>query len=135
MTTTKRVPRKRGTGTGSQRAETVALETVSVTCGFCGGTGRDPFGIMSPLSTCCVCGGTGTVSVETPYVRCAFCHGTGVYPHSRQTCTACSGVGVTPVPEPNKTCPHCLGTGADPHSEAGFYCLICHGTGIIEEGS
>jgi len=134
MTTTKRVPRKRGTGTGSQRAETVALETVSVTCGFCGGTGRDPFGIMSPLSTCCVCGGTGTVSVETPYVRCAFCHGTGVYPHSRQTCTACGGVGVSPVPEPNKTCPYCLGTGADPQSEAGFYCLTCHGTGVVEEG-
>ena len=115
-------------------SEVIAVETASVTCGFCEGKGRDPFGIMSSLSTCCVCGGTGTVSVETPYVRCAFCHGTGVYPRSRQTCTACSGVGVTPVPEPNKTCPHCLGTGAEPDSEMGFYCLTCHGRGVVEEG-
>jgi len=116
------------------KTETVATQRTPVQCAFCGGTGRDPFGIMSALSTCCVCGGTGTVSVETPYVRCAFCHGTGVYPRSRQTCTACSGVGVTPVPEPNKTCPHCLGTGVEPHSEGGFYCLTCHGRGVVEEG-
>ena len=115
------------------RTETVARQRASILCAFCGGTGRDPFGIISALSTCCVCGGTGTVSVETPYGRCAFCHGSGVYPRSRQTCTACGGVGVAPVPEPNKTCPYCLGTGADPDSEAGFYCLTCHGTGITGE--
>ena len=105
-----------------------------VECAFCQGKGRDPFGIMSALSTCCVCGGTGTVAIKTPYVRCAFCHGTGVYPHSHQTCTACGGVGMIPVKEPYKTCPHCLGTGVDPHSEAGFYCLTCRGVGVVEEG-
>jgi DnaJ-class molecular chaperone len=105
-----------------------------VRCAFCGGRGRDPFGIMSALSTCCVCGGKGKVSVETPYVRCAFCRGSGVYPGSRLTCTACGGVGVIPVREPDKTCPHCLGTGVDLCREAGLYCLICHGAGVVEEG-
>jgi DnaJ-class molecular chaperone len=89
---------------------------------------------MSPLSTCCVCGGNGKVSVQTPYRGCAFCNGAGIYPHSRLTCTACDGVGVSPVPEPKKTCPRCLGTGTHPHGEAGFYCLTCHGTGVVREG-
>jgi len=117
------------------RMETLVTQRASVLCAFCGGTGRDPFGIMSALSTCCVCGGTGSVSIKTPYIRCAFCHDTGVYPRSRQTCTACGGAGVIPVHEPNETCPRCLGTGADPQSGAGLYCLSCHGTGVVEEGS
>ena len=115
------------------KMQAIAIQKASVPCAFCGGNGRDPFGIMSALSTCCVCRGTGTVLIETPYVRCAFCQGSGVYPHSRQTCTACGGVGVSPVHEPSKTCPDCVGTGADPHSEGGFYCLTCHGTGVVEE--
>ncbi len=102
-----------------------------ITCAFCQGTGRDPFGIMSPLSTCCVCGGVGTVAIESPYVQCAFCNGTGVYPHSRLTCTACEGTGATPVDEPNEPCPNCLGLGVDPHSEAEFYCAVCHGAGVV----
>jgi len=117
------------------KTQTVATQRASVLCAFCRGTGRDPFGIMSALSTCCVCGGMGIVSIKAPYVRCAFCHGTGVSPYSRQTCTACGGAGVTLVHESNKTCPHCLGTGGEPNSEAGFYCLTCHGTGVVEEGS
>jgi len=110
------------------------VKLTEVRCAFCQGRGRDPFGIMSALATCCVCGGTGTVSIKTPYVRCAFCQGTGVYPRTRLTCTACGGMGVHPVREPNKTCPHCLGIGVDPQSEAEFYCLTCHGTGVVEEG-
>ena len=133
--TTKRVPYRRAVRKRGRLTEAVTVEMVSVTCGFCEGMGRDPFGIMSALSTCCVCGGAGTIPIRTPYVRCAFCQGTGVHPHSRQTCTACGGVGVSPVKEPNKTCPHCLGTGAEPQSEAAFYCLVCHGTGIVEEDS
>jgi len=105
-----------------------------VQCAFCGGKGQDPFGIMSVQSTCSVCRGRGIVSVKTPYVRCAFCQGTGIYPYSRLTCTACGGVGVSSVKEPYKTCPHCLGTGVDPGSQAGFYCLTCHGSGVVEEG-
>ena len=35
----------------------VKKEMVEVECAFCQGTGRDPFGIMSHLSNCSVCGG------------------------------------------------------------------------------
>lgn len=111
--------------------EKSAITLTVIKCAFCQGKGRDPFGIMSPLSVCSVCGGTGTVSVKTPRVRCAFCRGIGVYPRSRLTCTACGGAGMSTVPEPNKTCPHCLGTGMEPHSEARFYCLTCRGTGVV----
>jgi len=117
------------------KTQTVATQRASVPCAFCRGTGWDPFGIMSVLSACCVCGGMGIVSIKALYVRCAFCHGTGVYPHSRQTCTACGGAGVSPIHQPTKTCSHCLGTGLDLQSEAGFYCLTCHGAGMVEEGS
>lgn len=126
--------KKRAVRTKARRIEAIAVETESVICGFCEGKGKDPFGIMSDLSTCCVCGGTGRVSVRTPYVPCAFCGGTGVYPGTRLTCTACGGVGIIPVKEPYKTCPHCGGTGVDPDSEAGFYCLVCHGAGVVEDG-
>ena len=113
--------------------KTATLQRTTVVCGFCRGGGRDPFEIMSALSTCCVCGGTGTISIETPYTRCAFCKGTGVYPHSRQTCIACGGVGMSPVQKPNRTCPHCLGTGVGGKRLVGFYCLTCHGTGVVKE--
>lgn len=131
---TKSVPRRRVARRRALRGEVFPVELASVPCGFCGGTRLDPFGIMSPLSACCVCGGNGTVLVRKPYVRCAFCEGTGVYPNSRLTCTACAGLGVSPVKEPNKTCPNCLGTGVDPHTQAGFYCLACHGAGVAAEG-
>lgn len=127
--TAKRAPRK-----GRSRAG-APVETTSVACGFCGGAGQDPFGIMSHLSTCCVCGGRGAVSIRTPCVRCAFCGGTGVYPRSRLTCTACGGVGTSPIQEPARRCPDCLGTGVDLHSETGFYCLTCHGAGAVPEGA
>ncbi len=38
-------------------------EVAEVTCSFCHGSGKDPFGIMSWVSKCCVCGGSGVVSV------------------------------------------------------------------------
>jgi|AntAceMinimDraft_8_1070364.scaffolds.fasta_scaffold06488_1 DnaJ-class molecular chaperone len=126
--------KKRAVRTKARRIEAIAVETESVICGFCEGKGKDPFGIMSDLSTCCVCGGKGNLSARTPYVPCAFCGGTGVYPGTRLTCTACGGVGIIPVKEPYKTCPHCGGTGVDPDSEAGFYCLVCHGAGVVEDG-
>ena len=107
---------------------------VSIRCAFCHGGGRDPFGIISHLSTCCVCGGRGTHQVKQPYVQCAFCQGTGVYPRSRLTCTACRGLGVHPVASQTVACPHCLGDGVDFGSEAGFYCLGCHGAGAIKAG-
>lgn len=107
------------------------VNEAAVQCAFCRGRGVDPFGIMSHLSSCCVCGGGGKVSIKRPHARCAFCRCTGVYPLSRLTCTACGGSGVSHVLGPNMTCAHCLGTGVDPRSKAGFYCLTCHGAGVV----
>lgn len=129
--TTKMVPHKRAVRPRRRRMEAIAVETAAVTCGFCEGRGRDPFGIMSHLSTCCVCGGGGAVSIRKPYVRCAFCQGSGVHPYSRLTCTACDGVGASAVAEPHQPCPHCQGTGAEPGSAVvPLWCFACHGAGM-----
>lgn len=101
----------------------------SVTCSFCGGKGKDPFGIMSEFSTCCVCGGKGVVQVEAPYTRCAHCNGSGAI--KRLTCTVCGGTGFVPAPEgPTTECPKCGGTGDDIENWA-MPCLKCHGRGWI----
>ncbi len=47
---------------------------------FCLGTGKDPFGVLSILSTCGACGGKGTLSVKEPYAPCLTCEGTGIHP-------------------------------------------------------
>jgi hypothetical protein len=79
--------------------ESVGEYLVEVTCSFCRGRGRDPFGIMSRLSTCCVCGGRGVVQMSTPYTRCALCRGTGAV--KTFTCTVCRGTGfVSVIPDP-----------------------------------
>jgi DnaJ-class molecular chaperone len=88
--------------------------------------------VFSQLSTCCICGGRGTNRVREPYVQCAFCGGSGAYPLSRLTCTACSGVGVHSVADQTMACPNCLGDGVEPTSGTGFYCLTCHGAGVVE---
>ena len=62
-----------------------------LTCAFCHGRGKDPFDIMSSLSTCCVCGGNGKVLVPSPAVACAHCKGTGAV--KTLTCTTCGGRG------------------------------------------
>jgi DnaJ-class molecular chaperone len=86
---------------------------VEVTCSFCGGQGRDPFGILSWLSTCCVCGGKGMVQVPRHHSRCAHCQGRGAIKNF--TCTVCRGTGYVPViPEPLVACPEGRGTGNDP---------------------
>ena len=100
-----------------------------VPCSFCGGTGKDPFGIMSHLSTCCVCGGTGVVQVGAPYVRCAHCRGTGAI--KTLTCTVCGGKGLVPSPVgPTATCSECQGTGDDASAPA-MACLRCRGRGRV----
>lgn len=50
----------------SRRPATPDPERGWVTCAFCGGTGIDPFGIMSELSTCSRCMGHGIVYVRPP---------------------------------------------------------------------
>ncbi len=107
---------------------------VEVVCAFCGGRGRDPFGVMSTLATCQVCGGTGVRRwLRTPAVPCAFCRGTGVYPGSRLSCTSCGGVGQVHVPEGGVRCPACKGTARDGFwSDSSLPCGYCRGTGWVE---
>lgn len=104
-------------------------EVAEETCSFCGGTGKDPFGIMSWLSTCCVCGGKGVVLMRTPYTRCAHCNGTGAV--KTFTCTACMGRGFVTVPA-GKTvvCDSCGGSGDDSSAPA-MACLKCRGRGFV----
>jgi DnaJ-class molecular chaperone len=101
---------------------------VGITCSFCGGHGRDPFGIMSWLSNCCVCGGRGVVQVPASHRRCAHCRGTGAV--KTFTCTVCRGTGYVPLTSgPHQDCPECRGTGSDPASA--LACLTCRGWGWV----
>ena len=104
---------------------------VLTSCAFCEGAGRDPFGIMSGLSLCQVCGGKGSVSVRKPAVRCAFCRGTGVHGVQRLTCSCCGGKGMIAIREPAGECLHCQGTGAEPADQEFLPCAPCRGAGVI----
>lgn len=99
-----------------------------IPCAFCKGRGTDPFGILSSLSSCQVCGGTGNVEVEESTITCAFCGGSGVYLDKRLSCTVCGGKGVVPKPKGGKTCPDCRGRGMAPD---GLPDLRCRGTGMV----
>jgi DnaJ-class molecular chaperone len=101
-----------------------------VPCAFCQGTGKDPFGIMSWVSTCCVCSGKGTAQVRGPQERCAHCRGTGAV--KTLTCTTCGGKGVAPSRAVGAVkCPECQGTGDDISASA-LACLTCRGRGWVE---
>lgn len=98
-------------------------------CIFCSGKGTDPFGIMSRLSDCPVCRGTGVVQVQVPYGRCAHCQGSGAI--KRLTCTVCRGKGRVPAAlGPTIVCPDCQGTGDDSSAPA-MDCLTCRGRGRV----
>jgi DnaJ-class molecular chaperone len=102
---------------------------VQITCSFCGGGGKDPFGVMSQLSTCCVCGGSGLVRVAEPYTRCRHCRGTGAV--KTLTCTVCGGKGFVPeTPGPTMECPECAGSGDDGSAPA-MACMRCRGRGRL----
>jgi DnaJ-class molecular chaperone len=104
-----------------------------VTCSFCRGRGTDPFGIMSWLSTCVVCGGRGTVLVPVSRRRCAHCQGTGAI--KTFSCTVCHGTGFVPeLPGPLKVCPECRGTGNDASIPA-LACQTCRGRGLVSRDS
>lgn len=108
--------------------------TVEVTCAFCDGQGRDPFGIMSPLASCQVCGGGGRHILRQPIATCAFCRGSGVHPCSRLTCTTCGGAGMVEIPENAITCRCCHGSGRA-HDyiwpDSPLSCSCCNGKGVI----
>ena len=104
-------------------------DTDVVQCAFCKGSGKDPFGIMSELSTCTACSGTGWVRVEAPFVRCAHCQGSGAIKTFR--CAVCGGKGVVSAPTGvTVPCPECAGTGDDTSVPA-MACLRCHGQGWV----
>ncbi|MFQ5916140.1 MAG: hypothetical protein ACE5JS_23445 [Nitrospinota bacterium] len=102
---------------------------VRVRCGFCRGTGKDPFGQLSHLASCQVCGGSGDVLLREPIIQCAFCGGTGVHFDTRNTCLACHGRGVSTLAEPRAPCPACEGSGRAPGRD--LHCLTCNGTGMV----
>jgi len=106
--------------------KTAPTETIS--CAFCGGKGRDPYDVLSPLSRCEACKGEGKVTVFVPHVRCSYCRGTGS--HKTFRCLVCSGTGVVPAPTgATRTCPSCRGYGAEIPS--GMVCLRCNGRGVL----
>lgn len=108
-------------------------DRTEVRCAFCYGSGKDPFGIMSSLSACCVCLGSGRVLIASPYDQCAHCGGTGAI--KRLTCTACRGKGVIPALRgPTETCPRCGGSGDD-QSVSAMPCLLCRGRGRVAEAA
>jgi DnaJ-class molecular chaperone len=103
---------------------------VAVKCAFCNGTGKDPFELLSILSTCQVCEGSGKVSITEPFVKCPFCSGNGVHPSRLHTCIVCDGKGVIPAEERRGICPECGGNGKS-HSYLNVPCLRCKGKGFI----
>jgi DnaJ-class molecular chaperone len=115
-----------------------AGQLVEVECAFCKGVGTDPFDLMSPLSTCQVCSGTGRRQIEPPLHKCAFCGGSGVHPHSRMVCMSCNGIGQVTVPANAVCCPGCHGTGKESSHhfhDSVLSCLICGGKGVVDPES
>ncbi len=116
----------------------IYVEQVEVECAFCKGTGKDPFDLLSPLSKCQVCSGTGRRMITTPTRKCAYCHGTGVHPHSRMVCMTCRGVGLVSVPEDAVPCPGCGGTGNESrnyYADSVLPCMVCGGKGVVSPDS
>lgn len=69
----------------------------TITCAFCKGKGRDPFGVPSKLSACQVCLGKGNITIaDIPHQTCTACRGTGIFAHHRLSCSVCKGRGVMP---------------------------------------
>jgi len=107
-------------------------DRVSIKCAFCDGVGKDPFGLLSTLSTCQVCNGSGKLTVTEPFAKCAFCDGSGVHPSRRYTCIVCNGKGVVPAPAEGarEVCPDCGGSGKT-RFHGHVPCLTCKGNGFV----
>ena len=132
MTKHTTVMRRRKARAGARKRK--PSTSVKVPCAFCKGRGKDPFGVMSHLSTCQVCGGQGEVRVHPPTTPCKFCEGSGVEPYSssRLTCSACKGKGVVTAIENGVPCPTCGGSGIHPLQRTmAFACEKCKGQGVV----
>ena len=98
----------------------------TISCTFCNGLGKDPYDLLSPMSGCQVCKGTGQVEVENPAIACVFCSGTGKNPlGARVPCIVCGGKGSNYC-QSNAKCTQCKGTGK---SNDGLPCTRCKGKG------
>ncbi len=105
-------------------------DRIRVECAFCHGTGKDPFGVMSWLSTCYACLGQKSLWVPKPLRQCSYCQGTGVSPiGGRNYCIVCHGSGMVSIHEPAMECPACHGSAQ--RGAAGFYCWPCRGKGVV----
>ena len=101
--------------------------TKEIVCAFCNGTGKDPFDLLSQISHCLVCNGTGSVDVAEPIRKCVFCGGTGKNPlGARVPCIVCGGRGHNHCACDTK-CSTCKGTGK---SRDGLPCTRCGGIGL-----
>ena len=114
---------------GPAKVERGDVETVK--CAYCDGTGKDPWGIPSPLSNCQVCKGKGVIQIEKPYETCPVCKGKGNQRNKRLTGLGCGGKGVIHIEEGMKKCPQCDGTGVTGSTGLRNYCLKCKGKGLI----
>jgi len=115
---------------GQMQMAEAAADRVSLRCAFCNGVGKDPFGLLYPLSTCQVCNGRGEITFGKPFATCAFCKGSGVHPSHRYTCIVCHGRGVIPAPPEaeRSICPDCGGRGRTCFRGP---CLACKGKGFV----
>ena len=111
-----------------------ARKTRGFTCAYCKGNGRDPFGLLSPLATCQVCGGKGRVVVavtEERVVQCPYCRGSGWHRFTRMSCTVCLGKGVIVVDPRGVPCESCHGSGMA--LGKALPCSTCSGRGIVRK--
>lgn len=101
-----------------------------IACSFCKGTGKDPFGIMSPLATCSVCHGMKEHYILKPFSQCHYCNGSGVESGTRNTCLSCHGRGqVSHHKGKLNICESCRGSGMEHGTE--LTCSECHGSGVV----
>jgi len=101
----------------------------TITCAFCKGKGKDPFGIPSKLSNCQVCIGRGTVRVVEPAEVCPYCKGEGIFFNHNLSCPVCGGKGMVTKIKGEKRCEKCAGDGKEPESD--LPCASCYGLGAI----
>ena len=99
-----------------------------IKCSFCIGTGKDPYELLSSISDCQVCNGSGQILMDEPFKKCVFCSGTGKNPlGARITCIVCGGKGHNHY-QNNTKCTQCKGSGK---SSDGLPCTRCKGIGLF----
>lgn len=103
-----------------------------ITCAFCKGKGKDPFGLLSRDSICQVCNGLCEHLIVKPHVECAYCHGSGVEFGTRNTCLSCGGRGRISTSKEHELCDLCRGRGME--QDTGLGCLRCKGAGVVGKG-